>query len=65
MMALWSTPQARAASTNSVFFRLSVWPRTMRAMSSQLTAPIATKIRTMWRPNTTISRITKNMNGKA
>ncbi len=65
MMSRFSTPQARAASTNSMFFRLSVCPRTMRAMSSQFTAPMATKISTMCRPNTTISRITKNMKGSA
>ena len=36
------TPLACAASMNSARLRLKVWPRTMRAMSSQETAPIAT-----------------------
>ena len=63
MMRRLRTPAARAASMNSLPFTASVWPRTMRAMVSHSTAPIAMKIRKMWRPNTTINRITKNMNG--
>ncbi len=59
------TPQARAASMNSWRFTESVWPRTMRAMVSHCTAPSAMKIMKMLRPNTTISRMTKNMNGNA
>ncbi|MNP42744.1 hypothetical protein D3C76_1365300 [compost metagenome] len=49
---------------NSLRFRLSVWPRTIRAMSSQETIPIATKISRMFCPKKVTSRITKNMNGK-
>ena len=63
MILRFLTPAARAASMNSLPFTASVWPRTIRAMVSHSTAPIATKIRKMWRPNTTISRITKNMKG--
>ncbi len=65
MMLKLETPCASAASTNSLCFSDSVWPRTMRAMSSQLIAPMATKISRMLRPKNTISRITKNMKGRA
>ena len=55
----------RAASTNSLCFRLSVWPRTMRATSSHETSPTAAKISTRLRPKNVVSRMTKNMNGNA
>ncbi|MNC74169.1 hypothetical protein D3C75_1254780 [compost metagenome] len=42
------TPPTCAASINSLRFRLRVWPRTIRAMSSQETIPIATKISRMF-----------------
>ena len=57
------TPAARAASTNSFCFSDRVWPRTMRAMVSHSTAPMATKIRMKFRPKVTISRMTKKMKG--
>ena len=55
------TPVARAASMNSRFFRLSVWPRTMRLMSSQLISPMPRNSIDMDRPNITKSRISTNM----
>src|ERR1700722_13430461 len=45
------TPLTRAASMNSRLFSARVWPRTMRAISSQDTAPMATKISSSSRPN--------------
>ncbi len=65
MMAGVVRPLATAASTNSRCFRARVWPRTMRAMSSQLMAPMATNSSRMSRPKKTISRMTKNMKGMA
>jgi len=41
MMRQFETPLAWAASMYSLRLMLSVWPRTMRAMSSQFTAPMA------------------------
>nr|GME07337.1 Uncharacterised protein [Ipomoea batatas] len=43
---------------------LNVCPRTIRAMSSQDTMPIAAKISRILRPKKVTSRITKNINGK-
>ncbi|MNC89014.1 hypothetical protein D3C83_49000 [compost metagenome] len=63
MMAPWLRPAALAASTNSFCFSDSVWPRTIRDMVSHSTAPMATKIRKMFRPKVTISRMTKKMKG--
>lgn len=57
-------PLTRAASTNSLCFRLKVWPRTIRATSSHDTKPTAAKIRMRLRPKKVVSRMTKNMNGK-
>ena len=48
---------------NSLFRSESVWPRTMRAMSSQDTAPMATKMRNRFLPNITTSTMTNGMNG--
>ncbi|MNE89937.1 hypothetical protein D3C80_1874040 [compost metagenome] len=58
------TPHTSAASINSLRLRLSVCPRTIRAISSHDTMPIATKISRMFCPKKVTSRITKNMNGK-
>ena len=58
------TPPTCAASINSLRLRLSVCPRTIRAISSQETIPIATKISRIFCPKKVTSRITKNMNGK-
>ena len=44
------TPTAIAASTNSLFLIDRVWPRTIRAMPSQDTMPIPTKINSIDRP---------------
>jgi hypothetical protein len=63
IMVVLDRPSARAASMNSRFLSDSVWPRTMRAMSSQETAPIATKTRRKLRPKSTVSTITSGMNG--
>ena len=63
MMRAAETPAARAASTNSLCFSDSVWPRTIRAMVSHSTAPMATKISTMFGRTSTISRMTKKMKG--
>ena len=57
------TPAACAASMNSLRFTDRVWPRTIRAMVSHSTAPMATNSRMKLRPKTTIRMITKNMNG--
>ena len=57
-------PAARAASMNSLLFNDRVWPRTMRDMVSHSTAPMARKIRKIFRPKVTISRMTKKMNGR-
>ena len=40
-------------------------PRTMRAMVSHSTAPMATKSRMMFRPKKTMSRMTKIVKGSA
>ncbi len=48
---------------NSFCLSDRVWPRTIRAMVSHSTAPMATNIRTKFSPNVTISRITKKMKG--
>ena len=45
------TPAARAASTNSFCLIDSVWPRTIRAMVSHSTAPMATNSRMKLRSN--------------
>jgi hypothetical protein len=50
----------RAASMNSIFFSVMTWPRTMRAIVSHSTAPMATKSRMMFRPKNTMSRMTKD-----
>ena len=65
MMVRDGRPSAMAASTNSRCRSDSAWPRTMRAIVSQPTAPIARKISTRLRPNTTVRMITKNMYGSA
>ncbi len=64
MIAGVVAPEATAASMKSRPFRDRVWPRTIRAMVSHSTAPSATKISMMLRPNTTIRMITKKMNGR-
>ncbi|MNE60199.1 hypothetical protein D3C80_1553310 [compost metagenome] len=58
------TPHTNAASINSLRFKLRVCPRTIRAISSHDTMPIATKINRIFWPKKVTSRITKNMNGK-
>ena len=60
------TPLAIAASMNSRRRRLSVWPRTMRAMVSQPTAPMAMNSAAMLpRANSVDRMITKKMYGSA
>ena len=61
MMRRAGTPIATAASTNSRFLMLSVCPRAIRAMSSQLMRPMPTKSISIERPNTTMKRISTNM----
>ena len=56
-------PSATAASTNWRDFRSSVIPRTMRAIVSHSTAPMAAKISHSDLPNASVSRITKIVNG--
>ena len=63
MMRAGPAPAAIAASMNSRPRRTIAWPRTMRAMLSQLTAPIAKNRRKMFRPNTTVRKITKKISG--
>ena len=62
-IAAGETPSAMAACTYSCRLIESVWPRTMRAMSSHSTAPTAMNIRTKFRPKKTTSRMTKKMKG--
>ena len=63
MMPLVSTPSASAACTYSWRLIDSVWPRTMRAMSSHSTAPTAMNISMKLRPKNTTSMMTKKMKG--
>ncbi len=56
-------PSASAACTNSCRFRLRVWPRTIRAMSSHSVEPMAMKMMTRLRPKNTTIRMTKKMKG--
>ena len=65
MILIVETPPDLAASTNSLPLMFSVWPLTILAMSSQLTAPIATKIKKILLPKKTINKITKNKKGIA
>ena len=62
-MPRWVTPSASAACTYSCRLIDSVWPRTMRAMSSHCTAPTARNISTKLRPKNTTSMMTKKMKG--
>jgi len=58
-------PRERAASMNSVFFSAITCPRTIRAMVSHSTAPMATKSKMMFLPKMTMRRMTKIVNGRA
>ena len=49
---------------NSFCFSDSVWPRTIRAMVSHSTAPMATNSRMKLEPNITIRMMTKKMKGR-
>jgi hypothetical protein len=49
---------------NSIFLIAITWLRTMRAIVSHSTAPIATNNRMIFRPKNTISRITKMAKGR-
>jgi hypothetical protein len=57
-------PAAAAASTNSRSRIAIACPRTILAIVSQPIAPIAANSRYSLRPNTTVSRITKKINGR-
>ncbi len=50
---------------NSIFFSAMIWLRTMRAIVSHSTAPMATKSRMMFRPKKTMRRMTKIVKGSA
>ena len=65
MMRRLPSPNDRAASMNSMRLSDMIWPRTMRAMVSHSTAPMATKSKTMFRPKKTIRRMTKIVKGRA
>ena len=56
-------PEAIAASMNSRCRMLKVWPRTMRAMVSQPTAPIDRNSSYWLRPKMTVRKMTKKING--
>ena len=60
-MAPPRAPTERAAITNSRSLSDSTWPRTMRAVVSQPTAPSATKMSQSCLPSTVTRMITKNM----
>ncbi len=64
MMRPVPAPEATAASMNSRLRMLKVWPRTMRAMVSQPTAPIDKNNRYSLRPNITVKNMTKKISGK-
>ena len=54
-----------AASTNSCLAMDSTWLRTIRAMVSHSTAPMATKSKTRLRSKKTMRMITKMVKGNA
>ncbi|MNL51295.1 hypothetical protein D3C87_1743840 [compost metagenome] len=56
-------PKAWAALTNSRRFKASVWPRTIRAISSHSTAPMTRKIRMKLRPKKTTRTTTRKTKG--
>ena len=64
MMRLLRVPIARAASTNSEFFRLMTWPRTTRAMVSHDTRAIAIKRIKMLCPRMAIMMMTISIYGR-
>ena len=52
-----------AARTNSCCFRLRIWPRTTRAISTQYTLPKATMMLWIPAPSTCMIRITYSVRG--
>jgi hypothetical protein len=54
-----------AASMNSFSRRERIWPRTMRAMVSHSTAPMARKRRMKLRPKRTMRMMTQMVKGRA
>src|SRR3569833_2929179 len=65
MMRALLKPIDRAASTNSVFFRLKSWPRTRRATSTHMDKPTAMNICHKPFPKAKDMAITNNKAGKA
>ena len=59
-----SAPDATAASMNSRRRMLKVWPRTMRAIVSHPTAPIARNKKYWLRPKITVRKMTKKISGR-